>query len=122
MMINLEEAIKILESNSMRRPPDVSCEPLVELGRWKVYELKVKDLTERTRHFVGYNYMNREGRVSSPIISFDKEKRIGVTRSGREYRLQDEHGFDKDAQYVFGLWCKRNEVTDIVDVSNEYVV
>jgi len=53
--------------------------------------------------------MGREGRVSSPIVTFDKENMRGITRSGRVYQLTEiGPGFNADADYVLGEWLHRN--------------
>lgn len=99
------------------RPTPVDQEPLTDLVRWTVQEVPVGDSV--TRHFVGYCY---EGRVSSPVQEWDVETHIGVTRSGRRYRLIGEPGWNTDAMYVWGRWLAINDVDKdaAVDVSSEY--
>jgi hypothetical protein len=89
--------------------------PKLELGSWSVFEVDGV-----TRHFVGYNYTEREGRVSSEIKSFDKETRIGVTNSGRNYQLIGEPGSSADGLYTWKYWCILNKVKSVKDVTKEY--
>jgi len=103
------------------KPGTIEEEPNVELQRWKVYEVSSELWPEPTRHFVGYNMIFHEGRVSSSIQEFDKTTMIGVTRSGRKYIIKEgTHGYDPDGNYVWGLWCYRNKINNIKDVTNEY--
>jgi len=102
------------------RPNSVEDEPSTQAYKWMVYDVAFK--SGSTRHVVCYC---GEGRVSSPIKGWDPEGRIATTRSGRRYHLnKDCQGFNLDAQYVFGTWCKINKVdrdTDLTDVTSEYV-
>ena len=100
------------------KPESIEHEPEVSLRNWVIYEI------EGTRHFVGYNIREGSGRVSSPIVKFDKEKMIGVTRSGRVYRLIGESNYSADAHYTWYRWCNlngfdHNSATriDIIDAS-----
>jgi len=95
----MEEAI----ANSVWETQSVDSEPEVILDQWQVFESPVG------RHFMGYSERGREGRVSSPIVTFDKEKMRGVTRSGRVYQLTEiGPGFNADAEYVLSNWLRRN--------------
>jgi hypothetical protein len=89
--------------------------PHIALARWRVYQTETGE-----HHFVGYNMTEREGRVSSAIQSFDKNTRIGITRSGRHYKLSDNSGANLDAEYVWGRWVEINKVTEITDVTEQY--
>lgn len=112
------------------RPRDVSQEPDVRLTQWRVYEV---DFTRHprlppgapgvTRHFVGFNLDTCDGRVSGPIQTFNKTRKIGVTRSGRRYQLVGDAGINMDSEYVFGVWLRSNGITDmskVKDVSDAY--
>ncbi|KAA0894254.1 hypothetical protein [Oryzomonas rubra] len=88
-------------------------EPEIVLTDWTVYEVSSNLWPGRTRHFVGFSVMGREGRVSSAIVQFDADKMAGVTESGRVYLLKGAQGGHPDGLYVWGLWCRRNEITDI---------
>jgi len=94
----------------------VSDNPEVILTQWQVYELN-----DGSRHFVGYNSMNYEGRVSSSIKEFDKEKMIGITRSGRIYKLEGPNGCNGDAQYVWNSWKIINNISECNEVTKEYI-
>lgn len=102
----LEEVVKA----SIWKTPPVSDQPCIYLIRWCVME------TEKgTRHFVGYNSENREGRVSTPIETFDPATARGVTQSGRIYQLVGPPGHDPDAEWVWTMYSsaklKSREVT-----------
>lgn len=84
------------------KPESIDREPEVSLRDWIVYEIN------DTRHFVGYNIHEGSGRVSSPIIKFDREKMTGVTRSGRVYHLIGESNYNADAAYTWQQWCRIN--------------
>ena len=91
--------------------------PVLELAAWMVVEVTPPGTD---RHFVGWNLTEREGRTSSKIVSYDKETKIGITNSGRQYKLVGEPGLDGDAVYTFTKWCKINAVESYEDVSDEY--
>lgn len=97
----------------------VTQEPDIVLVRWQVIELPDGD-----RHFVGYNGYGQEGRVSSLIVDYNKEAKMGKTRSGRTYHLKGEPSSDSDAIYVWEGWCRINSVDPedpkLKNVSNEY--
>lgn len=94
--------------------PDPASEPSIRLVRWRIFE------TERAeRHFVGFDELNREGRVSSAIRSFDPATRRGTTSSGRAYELLGEPGHDDDARYVWNAWALLNHVPYARDVTAE---
>lgn len=98
----------------------VEDEPEVSLEDWSVFEVFVQDIGVRTRHFAGTNIYGREGRASSPIVSFDVATRQGRTSSGRVYRLVGTRtGLCSDASYVWNIWKSRNEAADVVDVTEE---
>lgn len=97
----------------------VSERPEVVLTRWRVYEVALPAGTEFTRHFVGYNTYEREGRVSSAIAQFDPATMCGVTQSGRVYELRGKSGWDGDADYTWNRWKAIYGVTETVDVTGE---
>jgi hypothetical protein len=92
----------------------VAIEPSITLTSWKIIETVEP---EPSRHFVGYNDAGREGRVSSPIVTFDAEALRGVTHTGRVYELVGSPGLNGDAQYVLGRWKARYQV-DTKDVTD----
>lgn len=98
----------------------VENEPEVSLEDWSVFEVLVPGLKGRTRHFAGTNVYGREGRASSPILSFDASTRRGRTSSGRVYKLVGTRtGLCSDASYVWNLWKSRNQAKDVSDVTED---
>lgn len=105
---------------SVWRPTDVTIEPATQLLQWRVYKVE-GDFRGAgdTIHFVGRTaYM--EGRVSSPIQTFDKETMIGVSRSGRRYHLTGVSGHNSDATYTFNSWVAMNGDPKVTDITNQY--
>lgn len=97
----------------------VSERPEIVLTDWHVFEVKLPDRTERTRHFAGQNVTDREGRASSAIVIFDATTARGITESGRVYQLQGHTGFTGDGEYTWNRWKSINAATDVVDVTVE---
>lgn len=93
--------------------------PQIVLVRWRIYEVLATDSVPATRHFVGYNCRDVEGRVSSAITTFDPQTLTGITNSGRIYSLSGDAGSDSDAQYVWQRWCILNSVTEFREISVE---
>lgn len=77
--------------------------PSVSLRSWQVFDVPLSGETW-TRHFVGYAVEDRQGQVSSPVLTFSPAERCGVTRSGRVYQLIGRPGADSDAEYVWNRW------------------
>lgn len=90
----------------------VDDEPTITLGAWSIRETNTG-----SRHFVGFNLASLDGRVSTPIVSFDPDTRTGVTASGRRYVLVGPAGFDRDAEYVWGWAARQWKVESWEDVS-----
>jgi hypothetical protein len=107
-----------VEQMSVRRPGDISVEPEAILRNFRVFETETGD-----HHFAGYNTVIGEGRVSSKIIQWNPDTKMGITRSGRRYRLDGPYdSLHDDASYIWSVWCKHNHVTTIwKDVTNQYV-
>jgi hypothetical protein len=86
-------------------PPAVEAQPSVRLVRWQIFELP-----DGSRHFCGFHAgpSVHEGRVSSPIERFSPDTMIGITRSGRSYRLEGPPGADEDADFVKRAWLRCN--------------
>lgn len=95
----------------------VTKRPCLTLRDWAVFEVGSVNRPERTRHFVGYNVTEGEGRVSSRICEFDVTTRRGRTETGRIYELQGRPGMNFDAEYVWNRWKAINNATDVVDVT-----
>ena len=100
----------------LTRPVDQ--EPSITLRSWKIIET-VEDKTP-SRHFVGYNFAGREGRVSSPIVTFDSVALRGVTHTGRVYELSGSPGLNMDAEYVLDRW-KAGYKVDVKDITDAVV-
>ena len=94
--------------------------PTVVLSRWQVYEVTTPYMDHATRHFVGYNETEREGRVSSNIQEFDVVAMRGLTRSGRVYQLSGPSGTHPDASYVWEHWKHINEVDTCRNITEEF--
>lgn len=94
----------------------VDREPEIGLRRWRVME------TERgEHHFVGQCVASNTGRVSSAIVSFDRQSRTGRTRSGRRYTLIGDPGDDPDGMHTWSIWVISNNVTRQTNVSSQYL-
>lgn len=109
-------------SGGVWRTTPVRETPEIVLARWRVFSVSLPNGESCTRHFVGWNVTEREGRVSSPIVEFDSLTMRGRTRSGRVYELRGVSGWDGDAEYVWSRWQRlqaSGDLTNIKDVSAE---
>lgn len=97
----------------------VASVPQIKLASWSIYEVSSEYWIGRTRHFVGYNLTEREGRASSAIVEFDPVAKRGVTESGRVYELVGAPGNSGDGIYTFNQWCEINKVSDCMDVTSK---
>lgn len=109
----------IYGDTSIWKASSIEVNPHIELIGWKVYEVSSSLWEDRTRHFSGYNITEMEGRVSSAIIEFDKDRMIGTTESGRVYSLNDQlprlsHICDRD--WVWECFKKYNQLFDIIEI------
>ena len=92
--------------------------PELQLARWSIREVQPRG----TRHLVGYNLTEDEGRVSSTITAYDPDRRRAMTESGRVYELVGRPGHDGDAEYVWRAWLRLlGEAVTWHDVTNEYL-
>lgn len=109
--------IKIVEliSGGIWATRPVSEEPSITLTSWMIIETVEP---EPSRHFVGYNDAGREGRVSSPIVTFDAETMRGQTHTGRVYELSGSSGLNGDADYVLGRW-QRGYKVEAIDITEQ---
>ena len=89
----------------------------VVLERWSIRERG--DTGER--HFVGFDTVNNDGRVSSPIRVFDPVTRTGSTATGSTYQLVGRAGSDKDAEYVWARVVRVWELKSWQDVTQVLV-
>ncbi|MGE8165981.1 hypothetical protein ACQKRQ_38300 [Paraburkholderia sp. NPDC080076] len=101
---------------SIHASSSVDDDPVVSLESWSIRESNTG-----ARHFVGFNLAERDGRVSTTIISFDSTTRTGVTASGRRYVLVGRAGFDKDAEYVWQWAVRQWRIEKWSDVTAELV-
>ncbi|SFT95543.1 hypothetical protein [Paraburkholderia aspalathi] len=92
----------------------LASEPAVFISRWRVLEIDAG-----TRHFVGADKRNLNGRVSSAIVAFDNKQLRGRTLSGRVYQLLGSPGRSDNADYVWRRWCVVNEVKSFSDVTSQ---
>ncbi|WP_207002729.1 hypothetical protein [Trinickia mobilis] len=86
--------------------------PQIYLECWSIRQTRDGD-----RHFVGFNIANRDGRVSSRIVELDCTHRVGVTTSGRRYRLLGRAGYNSDAEYVWNWYLKNRGIESWEDVT-----
>lgn len=96
----------------------VKDEPSVTITDWRIYEVDAAG--RKTRHFIGYNDSEREGRVSSAIQNFDINTMKGTTNSGRVYQLSGRPYYNKEAGYVWDYWKRLNEIEHEKDVTDDY--
>ena len=96
----------------------VEDEPSVTITDWRIFEVIGGGRT--TRHFVGYNDSEQEGRVSSAIQNFDIATMKGTTNSGRVYQLSGRPYYNREAGYVWDYWKKLNEIENEKDVTDDY--
>ena len=106
---------------SIYKAPSIEQQPYVNLTSWRVFRTPEGDC-----HFCGRHARQGDGRVSSKIVSFDKDQMIGVTRSGRIYHLVGDMGANSDAQCVASAWMQYNGIdpatVEYVDPRNTNVV
>lgn len=105
-------------ANSIWRPRSVSQEPETKLTNWAVFSVDFPG-DKPTIHFAGY--AGYEGRVCSPVQTYDPTTRRGRTRSGRVYELlKDRKGLNGDAEYVWRNWLRMNGDPKFTDVTADY--
>ncbi len=113
---NVKQQVTVLITGGIWSTRPVEDEPAITLTSWMIIETVEP---EPSRHFVGYTGSGREGRVSSPIVTFDAETLRGITHTGRVYQLSGSPGLNGDAEYVLGRWksgykVNAKDVTDAV--------
>jgi len=92
----------------------------VTIMAWSIKEIVWGESEQPTRHLVGHIPQNSSGRASSAIQSFDREKMLITTSSGRVYALLGPPGENDDADYVWEHWKDFNNARNEKDVTNEY--
>ena len=95
----------------------------VRMTDWTVREISLPRLKNEptSRHLCGM-VDNVEGRVCSPIRSFDADSMSFITRSGKFYYVVGPPGGHADSEYVWARWTDMQGVksTDYKDVTEEY--
>ncbi len=115
----LARLAEVASAISIWRPQSVLDEPESYMVNWRVYKVKGVEIDDvDTVHFVGD--CGGEGRVCSPVRTYDPSTKRGITRSGRIYELTGKSGHDSDASYVWRHWLKMNNNPTVVDVTKEY--
>jgi hypothetical protein len=89
-------------------------QPELTLAGWRVMQTEVGDC-----HLVGIRPETGTGRVSSPIVELDTKSLVGVTSTGRVYRLLWPTEWTSDARYVWERWCEMYQVSEWQDVTDE---
>jgi hypothetical protein len=92
----------------------------ISLRRWRVMEIEAPNGT-RSRHVWGHDVKKGRGLASSPIIEFNLNAMIAVTRSGSNYRLLGLPGNSRLGRHAWKQWCRENEVVSQMDVTIEYL-
>lgn len=117
----LQQIAEFAHATSIWKPADVTQEPHTKMHSWQVYQVAGKLGTEGgdTIHFVGY--AGYEGRVCSPVQTYDQKTHRGVTASGRIYELVGPPGYNGDAQYVWDRWLGMMGNPKVAEVTSEYV-
>lgn len=119
-MDELEKLAEFATANSVWKPADVTQEPHTRLTQWQVHLVKGK-LSEEggdTIHFMGHT--GYEGRVCSPVQTYDKTTRRGVTKSGRIYELVGHPGHNGDAFHVWATWLSMMGNPEVEIVTEQY--
>jgi hypothetical protein len=118
-MSDIDEMWKLAIGASIWRPNSVDQEPETRLTNWAVFSVELEG-GESTIHFAGYT--GYEGRVCSPVKTYDPVTKRGVTQSGRVYELvPDRPGLNGDADYVWHNWLRRNGNPKFTDVTEVYL-
>ena len=100
----LAEAIQAAIAASTWAPRPVDEEPAYVLVRWRLIALL------GSLRLVGYNLTNREGRLSSRVVSLDAVAREARTMTGRIYVLAGPPGWDADGAWVLECWLEQQGV------------
>jgi hypothetical protein len=92
----------------LRPAASVSDEPTEYLYHWRIVTL-----ADGERHFCGCRANGTTVRVSSAIIQFNTETKIGMTRSGRIYQLEGPPGDVEVLRLAVTVWCLSNETDPV---------
>ena len=114
-----EELLRKILADSIWPVATVEDEPVTILTHWSVRRISANfDGKGDSTHFVGYE--GHEGRVCSPLQDYDKTKMRATSRSGRVYKLVGPPGHHGDAEWVWGLYLKRNGDPQWQDVTYDH--
>lgn len=102
------------------QPAPIEDEPSIQLRYWKIMEVRCINDEAWTRHFLGER-ADRTGRASTAIEVFDAATRRGRTSTGRVYTLVGKPGASMDAEYVWQMFCRINEVTEARDITKQVI-
>src|SRR5258708_7387933 len=80
--------------------------PSIRLKYWVIKK------TEEGEFFVGDEIGGR-GRVSTRIVEFDDERKVGRTASGRVYELVGFSDYSSDGEYVWSHYKQINNLTEL---------
>ncbi len=92
----------------------------ISLRRWRVMEVRTQN-GNCSRHVLGHDVTNSQGRASSPIVNFNLDSMIATTRSGKSYKLVGLPGNSKLGNSAWKKWCGENGVVAESDVTKEYL-
>jgi hypothetical protein len=83
-------------------------QPSVKLYDWKIMKM------QEGSYFAGNEGVGA-GRVSTEIVEYDPDKKIGRTKSGRVYQLlgDESPNLSRDASYVWDRYKQINNLTDL---------
>lgn len=87
---------------------------------WSIKEVFFNDLSENTRHLVGYVPRVGTCRVTSAIKSFDRNNMQIQTMSGRTYYLIGQPDCNSAGDDAWEIWKEANNVKDDIDVTGQY--
>jgi hypothetical protein len=89
---------------------------------WSIKDVLFNDLSENTRHLIGYIPRVGSERVTSAIKSFDRNNMQIQTMSGRTYYLIGQPGCNSAGDDAWEIWKEANNVKDDIDVTGQYCV
>jgi hypothetical protein len=100
--------INLSQDNKMPlwKVASVEDKPSVRLKYWAIKK------TDQGEYFVGDEIGGR-GRVSTRIIEFDEERKVGRTASGRVYELVGNSDYSSDGEYVWNYYKEINNLTEL---------
>ncbi len=98
----------------------ITDQPTNTMSNWAVRQVQLSGETERTHHLVGYIPEEYGSRVSSKIVTFDKEQMLVQTENGRIYHLQGRPGTNRDGDYMWDIWSLSKNAKNEVDVTNQF--